>query len=134
MDQDQHLTFGHETVLAAFLRESGVTDEGEARTLLAKFNLPTHKVLRDAAQLSPGERSRLMLAVLMAKGANLLVLDEPTNHLDLDAQEQLEAALLAYDGTVVVVSHDREFLERIGVTTVLEVDEGAVKEGTYALV
>jgi ATPase subunit of ABC transporter with duplicated ATPase domains len=131
MDQDQRLTLGHDTVLEAFVRESGVTDEGEARTLLAKFNLPTDKVLRPAAKLSPGERARLMLAVLMAKGANLLVLDEPTNHLDLDAQEQLEAALLAYDGTVVVVSHDREFLERIGVSTVFTVEEGAVTEREY---
>jgi len=56
------------------------------------------------------------LAELQASGANVLVLDEPTNHLDLEAVEQLEATLLAYDGTLVVVSHDRRFLERVALT------------------
>jgi len=119
--------------LEALMREVGGVDESEARTLLAKFDLTADDVLRPIGSLSPGERARLMLAALMAKGPNLLVLDEPTNHLDLEAQEQLEAALMGYSGTVIVVSHDREFLERIGVTTVFEVENGKVTQGSYAL-
>ena len=87
-----------------------------ARTLLAKFNLGREHVGRAGSTLSPGERTRAQLAELMARGVNLLVLDEPTNHLDLEAIEELERALADYDGTVVVVSHDRRFLERVAPT------------------
>ena len=88
----------------------------EARTLLAKFGLGADDVARPAAGLSPGERTRAHLAELQARGVNLLVLDEPTNHLDLEAVEQLEAALAGYDGALVVVSHDRLFLEAVAPT------------------
>ena len=71
---------------------------------------------RPCATLSPGERTRAHLAELMARGVNCLVLDEPTNHLDLEAIEELETALAAYDGTLVVVSHDRRFLEAVAPT------------------
>jgi ATPase subunit of ABC transporter with duplicated ATPase domains len=76
--------------------------------------------------LSPGERSRLVLAALMATGVNCLVLDEPTNHLDLAAIEQLEEALSGFDGTLLLVTHDRRFLESIAVTRTVEVDAGKV--------
>ena len=82
-------------------------DAGEARTLLAKFGLVADHVLRPPATLSPGERTRASLAVLMAREVNVLVLDEPTNHLDLPAIEQLEVALEAFPGTVLLVTHDR---------------------------
>ena len=85
----------------------------EARTLLAKFGLGAEHVHRPCATLSPGERTRAHLAELQAREVNLLVLDEPTNHLDLEAVEQLESALRSYEGTLVVVSHDRRFLEAI---------------------
>ena len=88
----------------------------DARTLLAKFNLGHEHVERPCSTLSPGERTRAELAELMARGVNLLVLDEPTNHLDLEAIEELETALAAYDGTLVVVSHDRRFLEAVAPT------------------
>jgi ATPase subunit of ABC transporter with duplicated ATPase domains len=91
----------------------------EARTLLAKFDLYERHVLRQVATLSPGERSRAELAAQVALGANCLVLDEPTNHLDLPAIEELERALTAYTGTLLLVSHDRRFLERVGVTRVI---------------
>jgi ATPase subunit of ABC transporter with duplicated ATPase domains len=68
------------------------------------------------ASLSPGESTRAHLAELQARGVNLLVLDEPTNHLDIEAVEQLERALQSYDGTLVVVSHDRRFLECVAPT------------------
>ena len=88
----------------------------EARTLLAKFALGADDVERDASSLSPGERTRAGLALLSARGVNCLVLDEPTNHLDLEAIEELETALAGYEGCLVVVTHDRRFLERLAVT------------------
>jgi ATPase subunit of ABC transporter with duplicated ATPase domains len=87
-----------------------------ARTLLAKFGLGEDHVGRPSSSLSPGERTRAHLAELQARGVNLLVLDEPTNHLDIEAVEQLERALADYAGTIVVVSHDRRFLERVAPT------------------
>jgi ATPase subunit of ABC transporter with duplicated ATPase domains len=101
-------------------------DQASARTLLAKFDLGADDVLRPVAGYSPGERCRLGLAMLMARGANCLVLDEPTNHLDIEAQEQLEQALATFDGTLVVVSHDREFLSRIALTRHVELEAGQV--------
>ena len=68
---------------------------------------------RPAGSLSPGERTRAALALLQARGTNLLVLDEPTNHLDLPAIEQLEVALDAFDGTLLLVSHDRRLLDAV---------------------
>jgi ATPase subunit of ABC transporter with duplicated ATPase domains len=88
----------------------------EARTLLAKFGLGADHVARPCSSLSPGERTRAHLAELQARRVNVLVLDEPTNHLDLEAVEQLERALVDFDGALVVVSHDRRFLERIAPT------------------
>ena len=89
---------------------------GDGRTLLAKFGLGADHIGRSCASLSPGERTRAHLAELHARGANVLLLDEPTNHLDLEAVEQLEQALAAFEGTLVVVSHDRRFLERLATT------------------
>jgi ATPase subunit of ABC transporter with duplicated ATPase domains len=108
-----------EPLLDAFVRESGMTAE-DARTLLAKFDLGADDVLRGGGSLSPGERTRAVLALLSARGVNCLVLDEPTNHLDVEAIEELERALLAYDGTVLLVTHDRLFLERFGATRTLD--------------
>jgi len=102
-----------------FVRASGLHVEN-ARTLLAKFGLGADDVLRDARSLSPGERTRAVLALLAARGVNCLVLDEPTNHLDLPAIEELERALESFDGTIVLVTHDRRFLERFRATRTLE--------------
>ncbi|HET9322717.1 MAG TPA: ABC-F family ATP-binding cassette domain-containing protein [Gaiellaceae bacterium] len=92
----------------------------EARTLLAKFSLRGADVARPAASLSPGERTRAILARLTAAGANALLLDEPTNHLDLEAIEQLEGALEDFEGALVVVSHDRRFLECLALSATVE--------------
>jgi ATPase subunit of ABC transporter with duplicated ATPase domains len=89
---------------------------GEVRTLLAKFGLRGDHVQRPASSLSPGERTRASLALLQAVGVNCLVLDEPTNHLDLPAIEQLEQALDAYEGTLLLVTHDRRLLDAVHVT------------------
>ncbi len=93
-------------LLEAFCGQAGLPT-AQARTLLAKFGLGADDVGRPVGRLSPGERTRADLALLMHSGANLLVLDEPTNHLDLPAIEQLEQALDHYDGTLLVVTHDR---------------------------
>jgi len=83
-------------------------------------------VVRPAATLSPGERTRAALALLQARGVNLLVLDEPTNHLDLPAIEQLEAALADYPGTLLLVTHDRRMLAAVATTRQVEVAGGQV--------
>jgi ATPase subunit of ABC transporter with duplicated ATPase domains len=88
--------------------------------LLAKFGIRGEDALRPARSLSPGERSRAVLALLQSRGVNCLVLDEPTNHLDVEAIEQLEEALAAYPGTVLLVTHDRRFLERFAATRKIE--------------
>ena len=103
-------------------------EPAEVRTLLAKFGLKADHVLRPAATLSPGERTRAALALLQARGVNLLVLDEPTNHLDLPAIEQLESALDGYPGTLLLVTHDRRMLEAVQTTRRLSVDGGKVTE------
>ena len=120
---------GAATLVRAFIDATGMT-VSDARTLLAKFGLVGEQVERVTGSLSPGERTRASLALLMANGANLLVLDEPTNHLDLPAIEQLEQALDTFDGTLLVVSHDREFLDRLRVTRTLELAVGRVRSAT----
>ena len=100
----------------------------DARTLLAKFGLRGPHAVRPADALSPGERTRAVLALLMAGGTNLLVLDEPTNHLDLPAIEQLEEALERYEGTVVLVSHDRRLLDAVTTDRTWHVAAGQVNE------
>jgi ATPase subunit of ABC transporter with duplicated ATPase domains len=114
-------------LIEAFSQESGLL-EGEARTLLAKFGLGADDIGRPVERLSPGERTRADLALLMHSGANLLVLDEPTNHLDLPAIEQLEQALEQYDGTLLLVTHDRRLAQQVSVTRTLTVEQGKVTE------
>ena len=106
-------------LLRSFMDTTGL-DRSEARSLLAKFGLGADHMDRAGADLSPGERTRALLAELMAEGVNCLVLDEPTNHLDLEAIEQLESALEGFDGTLLLVSHDRAFLEAVHVTRTLD--------------
>jgi ATPase subunit of ABC transporter with duplicated ATPase domains len=96
----------------------------EARSLLAKFGLTAKHVARSSSALSPGERTRSELALLVATGANCLVLDEPTNHLDLPAIEQLEQALDSYDGTLLLVTHDRQLLDAIKIDRTIRLGEG----------
>ncbi|MBB3728972.1 ABC-F family ATP-binding cassette domain-containing protein [Nonomuraea dietziae] len=127
VDQARRRFEGEEPLLGVFGEASGLV-EAEARTLLAKFGLRADHVLRPAATLSPGERTRAGLALLQAKGVNLLVLDEPTNHLDLAAIEQLESALAHYSGTLLLVTHDRRMLEAVQVDRRLRVKDGHVSE------
>jgi ATPase subunit of ABC transporter with duplicated ATPase domains len=115
LEQRRETFSGDAPLLDAFVDATGFIAE-EARTLLAKFDLGAEDVLRPAGSLSPGERTRAVLALLSARGVNCLVLDEPTNHLDVEAIEELERALSGYEGTVLLVTHDRLFLERFGAT------------------
>ena len=110
---------GATPLLDAFVAHSQLTAQ-DARSLLAKFGLERDAVARLAHSLSPRERTRASLALLMASGANWLVLDEPTNHLDLPAIEQLETALDAYDGTLLLVTHDRQLLEAVALDRTIE--------------
>ncbi|AOX64574.1 heme ABC transporter ATP-binding protein [Curtobacterium sp. BH-2-1-1] len=123
---------------AAFTGDQPLADAFEAivpeyttadvRTLLAKFGLKADHVGRPANALSPGERTRAGLALLQARGVNVLVLDEPTNHLDLAAIEQLEQALDSYDGTLLLVTHDRRMLETVRLDRQWRVEAGRVTE------
>jgi ATPase subunit of ABC transporter with duplicated ATPase domains len=114
-------------LLAGFSSATGLLLE-ESRSILAKFGLAAQHVTRSVGALSPGERTRALLAALMATGTNCLVLDEPTNHLDLPAIEELEDALGRFDGTLLVVSHDRWLLETLVVDRTWVVDRGLVTE------
>ena len=111
LDQRRAL-FGEGTMLARFRHQSGLLEQN-ARSLLAKFDLSSEHVERPIDSLSPGERTRAGLALLAAGEANCLLLDEPTNQLDIPAIEELEKALASYTGTMVVVSHDRSFLDNL---------------------
>jgi ATPase subunit of ABC transporter with duplicated ATPase domains len=128
IDQARGLFLGPQPLSRAFADAVPDWGQAEVRTLLAKFGLVADHVLRPAETLSPGERTRAALALLQARGINVLVLDEPTNHLDLPAIEQLEEALAAYSGTLLLVTHDRRMLEAVETTRRLEVVDGQVTE------
>jgi len=125
MEQTRLQLADQSTVLESFMRATGMLVP-DARTLLAKFGIGAGEVNRSTASLSPGERTRLVLALLMAKGTNCLVLDEPTNHLDLAAIEQLEIALESFAGTVLLVTHDRTLLENVRLTRSIELEAGRI--------
>jgi ATPase subunit of ABC transporter with duplicated ATPase domains len=127
IDQVRRTFDARDSLLDAFQGRTGAEVAG-TRTLLAKFGLGADDVLRPVGSLSPGERTRADLALLMAIGANVIVLDEPTNHLDLAAIESLEEALDGFDGTLLLVSHDRRLLERVVTNRHLVVESGQVRE------
>ncbi len=109
------------TVLEAAQRATGLTPN-KTRALLGRFLFSGEEAEKPLEGLSGGERRRLSLAILVSSGANFLVIDEPTNHLDLESREALEDALLAFDGTLLLVSHDRALLDAVGTRT-LSIEE-----------
>ncbi|MGE0881844.1 MAG: ABC-F family ATP-binding cassette domain-containing protein [Acidimicrobiia bacterium] len=121
LEQSRSRFLGDRPLVDGFTSESGLLPQ-EARSLLAKFGLSATHVQRRARSLSPGERTRAALALLMAKGVNCLVLDEPTNHLDLQAIEQLEQALQTYNGTLLLVTHDRRLRDAITIDREIVLD------------
>jgi ATPase subunit of ABC transporter with duplicated ATPase domains len=128
IDQARGLFLGPQPLSRAFADAVPDWGQAEVRTLLAKFGLTSEHVPRPADSLSPGERTRAALALLQAREVNLLVLDEPTNHLDLPAIEQLEQAVDSFDGTVLLVTHDRRMLETVRGTRLWMLDAGRLTE------
>jgi ATPase subunit of ABC transporter with duplicated ATPase domains len=126
IDQARAHFLGEASLLDAFGAAVPAMTPADVRTTLAKFGLGADHVLRPAGTLSPGERTRAALALLQARGVNLLVLDEPTNHLDLPAIEQLESALDSYPATVLLVTHDRQMLDAVRITRHVQVEGGQV--------
>lgn len=118
-DQEQAKLTGNKTVLAELWDEWPLLNEKDIRTVLGNFLFSGDDVAKPISSLSGGEKARVALAKLMMYKHNFLVLDEPTNHLDLDSKEVLENALLDYPGTLLFVSHDRYFINRIA-TKVIE--------------
>jgi ATP-binding cassette subfamily F protein 3 len=132
---DQHLQMlpeDKQVIRAVWPYPDPEIDEKKMRDLLGRFGLSGDIVFQNVGELSGGERSRVALARLVALGVNVLVLDEPTNHLDIWACEALEQALLEYEGTLIVVSHDRYFLNRVvDLLIVLESGHVQVIHGNY---
>ena len=112
-DQEQAELTSNKRVLNELWDEYPLINEKEIRTVLGNFLFSGDDVLKIVSTLSGGEKARLALAKLMLQKANLFILDEPTNHLDLDSKEILENALIDYPGTLLFVSHDRYFINRI---------------------
>ncbi|HET8863505.1 MAG TPA: ABC-F family ATP-binding cassette domain-containing protein [Solirubrobacterales bacterium] len=118
LSQHADTAAGEGTVLDAAQRETGLSGQ-KARDLLGNFLFSGGDVEKQLGDISGGEQRRLSLAILVASGANVLILDEPTNHLDLESREALEDALSAFEGAVVLVSHDRALLEAVGTRTLV---------------
>ncbi|WSF92667.1 ATP-binding cassette domain-containing protein [Nocardia vinacea] len=128
VDQARELFRGSAALADTFSTEMPDWPDADVRTLLAKFGLRGPHVLRPCETLSPGERTRAALALLQARGVNLLVLDEPTNHLDLPAIEQLEQAIESFEGTMLLVTHDRRMLDSVTATRRWHMDNGRLTE------
>ncbi len=128
VDQARGLFRGTASLADTFGAQMPDWPDAEVRTLLAKFGLRGPHVLRACDTLSPGERTRAALALLQARGVNLLVLDEPTNHLDLAAIEQLEQAVESFTGTMLLVTHDRRMLDSVRATRRWHMDNGKLIE------
>jgi ATP-binding cassette subfamily F protein 3 len=118
LSQHAESAAGEGTVLDAAQRETGLSGQ-KARDLLGGFLFSGADVEKSLDDISGGEQRRLSLAILVASGANVLILDEPTNHLDVESREALEDALSAFQGAVILVSHDRALLEAVGSRTVI---------------
>ncbi len=131
-DQGQLLLNDAATVMDEVHDSYRLYKDAEIRSILGRFLFKNDQVFLQVGSLSGGEKARLSLLKLMMSGANVLLLDEPTNHLDIDSKEVFEDALLEYPGTVIVVSHDRYFLNKIP-TRILELERDGLREylGTY---
>lgn len=126
-DQEQAELTSNKRVLNELWDEYPLKPEKEIRTILGNFLFSGDDVLKTVSTLSGGEKARLALAKLMMQKSNFLILDEPTNHLDLDSKEILENALIDYPGTILFVSHDRYFINRI-TTKVVELSGSGATE------
>ncbi|HKJ36735.1 MAG TPA: ABC-F family ATP-binding cassette domain-containing protein [Solirubrobacterales bacterium] len=125
LSQHADTASGTGTVLEAAQRGTGLTGQ-KVRDLLGHFMFSGKEVEKQLSDISGGEQRRLSLAILVASGANVLILDEPTNHLDLESREALEDALTAFEGAVILISHDRALLEAVGSRTVA-IEDGELR-------
>lgn len=131
-DQQQRLLHENSTVLNEIWDRFPRMDESEVRTLLGTVLFTDEDVFKEVSKLSGGERARLMLLVIMMERSNTLLLDEPTNHLDLSSKESLDTAVKNFEGTVILVSHDRYFLNKTA-DKILEMTSDGIKcyKGNY---
>ena len=131
-DQQQSALHNEKDIMAEVWDDFPWLEPGDVRGVLALFLFTGEEVFKKIGELSGGERGRVALAKLMLKKDNLLLLDEPTNHLDMDSREVLEGALLDFDGTMLTVSHDRYFINRVA-NKVIELTTDGAKEylGNY---
>ena len=125
LDQDAAVLRPEETLVEAYRRINPEATTNDAHAALARFMFRNTAAQRTAGALSGGERLRAALACVMSgtRPPQLLILDEPTNHLDLGSIAAVEAALRAYDGALIVVSHDRDFLDAIGIEREISLDQ-----------
>ena len=130
---EQNISFDNENkdILDTF-RYDHIMSEDEARKILAKFLFYGEDVFKKVKDLSGGERARLRLCQLMYKNINTLILDEPTNHLDIMSREMLEDTLLEFEGTLIFISHDRYFINKLS-ENILELDNKKITKyiGNY---
>jgi pleuromutilin/lincosamide/streptogramin A transport system ATP-binding/permease protein len=119
--QERWLPDSGKKVLDEFLSVTR-KEESDGRKILNRFRITKDKISKDISLLSPGEYSRFIIAELLAIKPNCLILDEPSNHLDLELLEDLEKGIIEYDGTLIIVSHDRYFIKRLKLDHVLDMD------------
>lgn len=131
-DQEQNNLNLNKTVIDEIWDENPTFDHFTIRSLLGRFLFIGDDIFKEIEELSGGERNRLSLLKMMLSNANFLLMDEPTNHLDIDSKEVLEEALIDYKGTLLVISHDRYFLNRV-TNKILELTKDGIKEylGNY---
>jgi ATP-binding cassette, subfamily F, member 3 len=129
--QAHHTLIANNTVIDELLRHKPMRTS-EARSLLARYLFREDDVFKPVSALSGGERAKLALAILALEGANLLVLDEPTNHLDIPAQEALQEVLETFEGTILMVTHDRYLIDRLA-TQIWSIEDGCLRvfSGSY---
>jgi len=120
----EHDNLPREESIKDFLTRRAGIQVQKAYALTVKFGFKTEEIDKSISALSPGGRARLLFALFSALSANVLILDEPTNHLDLEALEALEEAVAHYEGSIVLVSHDRRFLEKFRPTDTYVLSEG----------
>ncbi|MFA6430324.1 MAG: ABC-F family ATP-binding cassette domain-containing protein [Candidatus Paceibacterota bacterium] len=126
ISQERWLTRPNKTVIEEFLETTKIS-ETEARKILHRFRITTEDVNKHLSLISPGEYSRLIIAELLATKPNCIILDEPTNHLDLEVTEELENGLKDYKGTLIIVSHDRYFLEKQKINRVFDLNINSIR-------
>ncbi len=129
----EHQTIDYSATLIDTIRQARALSEGAAVNHLGRFLFTYDQARSPASNLSGGERSRLQLALIMLSGANFLLLDEPTNNLDIPSAEVLEEVLAEFEGTVLTISHDRYFLDRIA-SRIIELEDGSLVDypGSYS--